>query len=101
MSSGRSQHPGIISPGNARWVHGGLHPQGGDDWCPLPERDIELRSCRSSDKNGLGQSTSVGSAAIPIIGLDFVDLLEMFEKDPGTGAVVLIGEIGGTAERSR
>jgi succinyl-CoA synthetase alpha subunit len=49
-------------------------------------------------KSGLGQSTCVGIGGDPIIGLGFVDLLEMFEKDPGTEAVVLIGEIGGTAE---
>jgi succinyl-CoA synthetase alpha subunit len=49
-------------------------------------------------KNGFGQSTCVGIGGDPIIGLDFVDLLKMFEKDPGTEAVVLIGEIGGTAE---
>ena len=40
----------------------------------------------------------MGIGGDPIIGLDFVDLLAMFEKDPGTTAVVLIGEIGGTAE---
>jgi succinyl-CoA synthetase alpha subunit len=40
----------------------------------------------------------VGIGGDPIIGLDFVDLLAMFEKDPGTEAVVLIGEIGGSAE---
>ena len=49
-------------------------------------------------KSGLGQSTCVGIGGDPIIGLDFVDLLAMFEKDPGTEAVVLIGEIGGSAE---
>ena len=49
-------------------------------------------------KNGFGQSTCVGIGGDPIIGLDFVDLLRMFERDPETRAVVLIGEIGGTAE---
>jgi succinyl-CoA synthetase alpha subunit len=49
-------------------------------------------------KNNFGQSTCLGIGGDPIIGLDFVALLGMFEKDPQTEAVVLIGEIGGTAE---
>lgn len=49
-------------------------------------------------KNGLGQSTSVGIGGDQIIGTNFVEVLELFEKDPETNAVVLVGEIGGTAE---
>jgi succinyl-CoA synthetase alpha subunit len=47
---------------------------------------------------GLGQTTCVGLGGDPIVGLSFVDVLALFEKDPETWAVVLIGEIGGTAE---
>jgi succinyl-CoA synthetase alpha subunit len=47
---------------------------------------------------GLGQSTCVGIGGDPIIGLDFVDILRLFNDDPQTDAVVLIGEIGGTDE---
>ena len=47
---------------------------------------------------GLGQSTCIGVGGDPIIGTGYLDLLERFEADPDTDAVVLIGEIGGDAE---
>jgi succinyl-CoA synthetase alpha subunit len=49
-------------------------------------------------KNGIGQSTSVGIGGDPVNGTSFVDILKLFEEDPETHAVVLVGEIGGTAE---
>jgi len=49
-------------------------------------------------ENNLGQSTCVGIGGDPVAGLYFIDLLKMYENDPGTDAVVLIGEIGGDAE---
>jgi succinyl-CoA synthetase alpha subunit len=47
---------------------------------------------------GIGQSTSIGIGGDPIVGCGFTDILELFEKDPRTKAIVMIGEIGGTAE---
>lgn len=49
-------------------------------------------------RNGIGQSTSVGIGGDPVNGTSFVDILELFENDPETHAVVMVGEIGGTAE---
>ncbi len=49
-------------------------------------------------KNGLGQSTCLGLGGDPVVGQSFVDILKKFNDDPATEAVVLIGEIGGTAE---
>ena len=49
-------------------------------------------------RNGLGQSTSVGIGGDAVTGTSFADILELFEEDPKTHAVVLVGEIGGTAE---
>jgi succinyl-CoA synthetase alpha subunit len=49
-------------------------------------------------RNGLGQSTCIGIGGDPIHGLGFVECLELFEADPGTRGIVLIGEIGGADE---
>ena len=57
-----------------------------------------MYAIRSYYEHGLGVSTSVGIGGDPVNGTNFVDVLEMFEADPATEAVIMIGEIGGDAE---
>jgi succinyl-CoA synthetase alpha subunit len=91
--------PGIISPGKCKiGVMAGYIHQEGTIGVISRSGTLTYETVDQLTKNGFGQSTCIGIGGDPIIGLDFVDLLAMFEKDPGTKAVVLIGEIGGTAE---
>ncbi len=93
--------PGIISPGDKCKV--GLMP--GDIHMPgkvsVVSRSgtLTYEAVAQLTEQGIGQSTCIGIGGDPLIGTTFVDALRLFEKDRGTKLVVLIGEIGGTAEQ--
>jgi len=91
--------PGIISPGKCKiGVMAGYIHKPGTVGIMSRSGTLTYEVVDQLTKRGIGQSTAVGIGGDQIIGLNFVDLLGMFEKDSGTKAVIMIGEIGGTAE---